>query len=155
MPSNPADVVRYIKLIRYGFQRLRTLGDDLHADLGLNTSHRAVLEWLSEHGRKTVPQIAAAKSVSRQHIQKIVDELIGKGHADLEANPAHKRSPFVVLTQSGASLFAEMQRREAPFIERLAASTDQGSLMQSLSELQRFTDSLSRLIGEKDESAAE
>ena len=131
MPTQPAEILRYTKLIRYCFQRLKTLGDELHADLGMNASLRAILEWLAEHGNQTVPQIAAAKSVSRQHVQKIVDELINKGLVDLAANPAHRRSPYVVLTAPGSTMFKDMQRREKRIIARLAAVTDDGQLRRA------------------------
>jgi DNA-binding MarR family transcriptional regulator len=153
MTPDQQNVVKLTSLVRLCFQRLRTIGDQLHADLGMNSSLRAVLEWLTDHGSQTVPQIAAAKSVSRQHIQKIVDELIDGGHVDFKPNPAHKRSPFVVLTPEGAALFKEMRRREKRIFRELAAMTDTRRLPQTVTQLERFTHDLSKFItGDKQDA---
>ncbi len=88
MKKSADDLIQLTRLVRLCFQRLKTLGDELHADLGLTSALRAILEAASEEGARTVPQIAAAKSVSRQHIQKHVDMLIASGHIELLPNPS-------------------------------------------------------------------
>ena len=131
-----------IRHIRSGFNLLRALGDDLHRDLKVTAAMRAVMETLAEDGEQTVPQIARAKSVSRQHIQVNVDALLRKDLVVLGGNPSHLRSPFVALTQQGQSTFATMRRREADLLEGLAkgfgleqlaqASATLGTLNQSI-----------------------
>jgi DNA-binding MarR family transcriptional regulator len=145
------DLIRLTRLVRLCFQRLKTLGDELHADLRLNSSLRAILEAASEEGNRTVPQIAAAKSVSRQHIQKHVDMLIASKHIELRPNPSHKRSPFVVLTKRGATAFAEMKRREGRIVSELLAQTDIAQLPRTVAQLQDFTEALkAHISGDKE-----
>jgi DNA-binding MarR family transcriptional regulator len=129
------EVERLIKLVRLCFQRLRAAGDALHADLGVNASLRAVLETLYELGENTVPEIARAKSVSRQHIQKIVDALASLGHVTARANPGHKRSPLIALTAKGRRLFETMRRREAGIVAALARRLDGAELAAALRTL--------------------
>jgi DNA-binding MarR family transcriptional regulator len=148
MKKSADDLIQLTRLVRLCFQRLKTLGDELHADLGLNSSLRAILEAASEVGNRTVPQIASAKSVSRQHIQKHVDMLIDSGHIAVRANPAHKRSPFIVLTSKGAKAFSEMKRREGEIVSTLLAQTDLAQLPRTIAQLRQFTEALKAFISE-------
>lgn len=120
-PAKAQQLYAVMRQIRTCFNQLRSLGDVLHEDLGITASMRAVLESVAEAGAQTVPQIAHTKSVSRQHIQVNVDELVKASLVTLQDNPAHKRSPCVVITKSGQSAFGEMRRREKDVLERLAS----------------------------------
>ncbi len=133
-----------IRQIRLGFIQLRALGDALHQDLGITASMRAVMESLAEDGEQTVPQIARRKSVSRQHIQVNVDALLKVSIAALRDNPAHRRSPFVVLTKHGQSAFKEMRRREKDILNSLAKEFAVNELEQALKVLARLNDTLMR-----------
>jgi DNA-binding MarR family transcriptional regulator len=133
-----------IRQIRFGFNQLRALGDALHQDLGITASMRAVMESLAEDGEQTVPQIARRKSVSRQHIQVNVDELVRTALGALKDNPAHRRSPFVVLTERGQSVFKEMRGREEGILNSLAKEFTANELEQALKVLARLNDTLMR-----------
>lgn len=146
MTADPADINRYIQQIRLAFQRLRKVGEALHADLGVSLSLRAVLEWLAEHGSQAVPQIAEAKSVSRQHVQKSVDELLARGLVRAVPNPAHKRSALIELTGPGRRLFRDMQKREAALIAAIAARGDGEAMRRALAHLVAFNAELNTMI---------
>jgi DNA-binding MarR family transcriptional regulator len=133
-----------IRQIRLGFNQLRALGDTLHQDFGITASMRAVMESVAEDGQQTVPQIARAKSVSRQHIQVNVDELVRTALGALKDNPAHRRSPFVVLTKRGQSAFKEMRRREKGILNNLAKEFTSNELEQALKVLARLNGTLMR-----------
>jgi DNA-binding MarR family transcriptional regulator len=105
--------------IRKLFHILGAVGDALHADLGITASMRAVLESLARGGAQTVPQMARARPVTRQHIQAIVDQLLNAGLVTLQPNPAHKRSSLVALTKAGEAAFATMSDREAVVLEQV------------------------------------
>jgi DNA-binding MarR family transcriptional regulator len=124
MKDRQARIVDLIAAIRRAFQRLRRVADDLHRDIEITAAMRAVLEDLSLHGPRTVPQIAAAKDVSRQHIQQIVDGLAARQLVSLNANPNHRRSSLAALTPAGRKVFAEIARREAAVIADLARTLD-------------------------------
>jgi DNA-binding MarR family transcriptional regulator len=110
-----------IRGLRGCFNRLKALANEMHADLGISASMRAVMETLAEEGGKPVPKIARTKGVSRQQIQVNVNALLKKRLVALTDNPAHKRSPLVALTENGRAAFSEMRRREASTLEYLAA----------------------------------
>ena len=126
--------------IRKCFQHLRALADALHGDLGINASMRAVLEFLTEHSAMTVPGIAREKTVSRQHIQTIVDQLLAARLVELRVNPAHRASPLIALTPRGARLFAEVRQRERAVIADLEAripKSEARALNRALAHLRR------------------
>ena len=123
MDPRGADVEQITTEVRRLFQLLRALADAVHSEAGLNASMRAVMESLAG-GPRTVPDIAREKSVTRQHIQLIADALLDSHLIELRENPAHRRSPLLVLTRSGKAAFAEIRRREAPLLERLGAAVE-------------------------------
>jgi DNA-binding MarR family transcriptional regulator len=95
-----------IREVRACFHALKSVADEALADLDVNAATRAVLETTAEGPPRTVPQIARMKRVSRQHIQMNVDALLERGLVAMQDNPAHKRSPFVVLTARGRQIFS-------------------------------------------------
>lgn len=146
MTADAKTVVALTRGIRACFNRLRTLGDALHEDSGITAAKRAVLESLHEEGPRTVPQIARSKSVTRQHIQTIVDELAASGLVALEANPAHKRSSLVILTAKGRKTFDEMRRREAAVLAALAGALPPRSTAAAAGALKTLEAELDRAI---------
>ena len=146
MTADRTDVEKITREVRSLFQVLRALADALHRDSGLNASTRAVMEALAE-GPRTVPDIARSKSVTRQHIQLLVDELAQSDLVEFKANPAHQRSPLVALTRKGEALFLSVRKREAPLLDRLGAGLDArkaAATVQTLSALRRRAEDLIR-----------
>ena len=142
-----------IRDIRSCFHQLKALGDELHADLGVTATMRAVMECLTDEGAQTVPQIARTKAVSRQHIQINVDELARAQLVDFQDNPGHKRSPFVVLTQKGRSTFADMRRREGSILEKIAQEFTAVELKQASNTLTNLRHSIIIERGKQEEVA--
>lgn len=142
--SRTAELERITGEVRHLFQVLKALADALHRDAGLNASTRAAMEALAD-GPRTVPDIARRKSVTRQHIQLLVDELATADLVELRANPAHLRSPLVALTRKGEAVFAGVRKREAPLLDRLASGLDTRKTavtMQTLAGLRRRAEEL-------------
>jgi DNA-binding MarR family transcriptional regulator len=144
------DVVRLTRLVRLCFNRMKTLGDALHADLGIPAALRAVLETLIDDGPQTVPQVAAAKSVSRQHIQKIADALIAAGHVETLDNPAHRRSSFIAATAKGRKTFAQMKRREQRIFAELATRLAGKNIAAAIAALEGLSAVLADEISRQD-----
>lgn len=126
------------------FQRLATTGDNLHADLGLNASQRALLEFLEGREPQTVPDIARERGVSRQHVQVLVNQLLGLGLVQALENPAHRRSVLVERTEKGRKVFKSARKREAMGLTEMAARFDPGDLettARTLAALERYLQS--------------
>lgn len=142
MRASQDDIARLIKLIGLCARRLKAARGSRD---GMSPSLRVILECLGEQGPQTVPHMAEVNGVSRQHIQKHVDLLIGSGHVELRRNPTHRRSAIVALTEKGAAVFAEIQRQEREFQAGLASGLDGAGMAQALAKLQALADRIERL----------
>ncbi len=97
------------------FHLLRALAEQIHQQGELSAGRRGILRELDRLGPQTVPQMARARPVSRQHIQLEVNQLEDDGLVELIENIAHKRSRLVRLTQKGKAYLKVMEGREAEF----------------------------------------
>ena len=109
--------------------------EELHADLDVSTPERAVLEFLVRNGPTTVPDVARARGVSRQHIQTIVNGLHDRELVEPRRNPAHRRSSFVALADDGRQLIDEMLRREHDALDGRLAGIAAASMLDAAAVL--------------------
>lgn len=113
-------------LVRRLFHRLAAVWTELHQDLGVSASMRAVMEALNDADR-TVPDVAREKDVSRQHIQTVVNQLGELGLVRSIPNPTHQKSDLISLTDSGRTLLTTIFDREQdllPLITREVKDVD-------------------------------
>lgn len=86
---------------------------------GLSVGVRAVLERLAADGTQTVPQLGRALALSRQFVQRMVNDGLAAGYVELQSNPAHRRSSLVALTAEGAQAIATVKAREYEALGRV------------------------------------
>ncbi|NNC63996.1 MAG: MarR family transcriptional regulator [Gammaproteobacteria bacterium] len=123
------------------FQRLAAEFNPVPGGPPLSATQRAVLEFLDREDRQTVPHLARSRSVSRQHIQVSVNELVDRGWVEILPNPAHRRSPLIGLTQAGRERLANAQAIEetlAREISRHFAPEDLDTTARTLGKLEEF-----------------
>ena len=123
---------------------VRAAEEEIHADLGITPGMRTVLAALAAMGPATVPRIARARGVSRQHVQTVVNSFLAHGWAERTTNPEHKRSQLVHLTRDGRRLLREMNRREQRIWRRLDLEVKRGDLeaaSEVLSHVRQLLDS--------------
>jgi len=124
------------------FHRLRLTAEEIHGQGEASAGRRGVLRSLGRGGAQTVPQLARARPVSRQHIQVLVNALLGDGLVELRENPAHRRSRLVALTRKGALLLAAMEEREGRLLSRLAVPASARELDAAAAVLRKVRESL-------------
>jgi DNA-binding MarR family transcriptional regulator len=117
-----------IRELRGCFNRLKRLAAALHDDLAVTPSMRAVLEALADGAERTVPDIAGARAVTRQHVQVIMNALVGRSLVESRDNPAHRRSPLYRLSDAGKGVFGRIRDRETAVLGRLAGEFDDQTL---------------------------
>jgi DNA-binding MarR family transcriptional regulator len=100
-------------------------------------AQRAVLEFLLMNGPATVPAIARARRVTRQHVQALVNPLLEGGYVDSVENPDHKRSRLIALTPAGDRLIRSMRRTEMDFLAAADPGLAAGQLVQATEVLRR------------------
>ncbi len=101
-----------------------------------------ILQVLERAGAQTVPQIARARSTSRQTIQLLVNNLEQEGLVESAPNPAHKRSELVRITESGRKLLALEFEKEQEFLAQLAAGLSAEAVRRSTELLRALRESL-------------
>lgn len=99
----------------------RRVGEKIAATEG-QTQARWQTMWVidAEHAL-TVPQIARRLGVSRQNEQRVVNDLVDDGLAELVTNPDHRTSPLVRLTPKGERALAGINRAAAASNEAIEA----------------------------------
>ncbi len=100
------------------FHRLKIVAEEVHHQGEMSGGLRSLLRSLDKHGEQTVPQMARDRSVSRQNIQTLANQLADAGYIEFVDNPAHKRSPFVCLTRRGKKAVDAMNRREHKLVTK-------------------------------------
>lgn len=86
---------------------------------GMSVGVRAVLVQLIADGELTVPQIAREQELSRQFIQRMVNDARAAGFVELVDNPGHRRSKLVHLTRDGRSAIDAVVAREHELMGRV------------------------------------
>jgi DNA-binding MarR family transcriptional regulator len=117
------------------FHRLRVVADQIHHRGEMTGALRSILRSLNKLGEQTVPQMARARAVSRQHVQALVNQLVAERLVEFIANPAHKRSPLARLTPLGKKTVDAMNRNEASLFSKANLDVPDKDLRQAAETL--------------------
>ncbi len=79
---------------------------------GLSVGVRAVLTLLHRNGPMTVPQMGRAQAISRQFVQRMVNDAAAQGLVEAVPNPAHRRSSLIRPTEKGSAVISAVLERE-------------------------------------------
>lgn len=111
---------------------------------GMPVGVRAVLDALAGCGPTTVPALARTLTLSRQFVQRSVDDAAERGWVRTRENPAHRRSVLVELTASGEQVLTDVrdgERRELGALESDIDPDDLDACLRVLRALSaRLTD---------------
>jgi DNA-binding MarR family transcriptional regulator len=118
---------------------LLAIGDVLSAGEGLTSARWQVMGAIALAERPlTIPQIARRMGITRQSVHATVKRLVADGLVELAPNLDHRRSQLVRLTELGNRRYAEVDARQADWVNRLARGIGRGELdtaAQVLAEL--------------------
>lgn len=149
-PGDIAALRSLIGEVRKTFRLMAGLSDRMLEARGLTASLRAILEFLAEEGPSPVPKMAAAKSMTRQSVQALVDRLDALGLVETRPNPGHKRSQLIALTDYGQTAFRAILMEEKDLLVRISNDWTEGDLRETCRTLQEFQTRLSNLRSEID-----
>jgi DNA-binding MarR family transcriptional regulator len=96
----------------------RRAGEEIAGVVG-QTQARWQTLWTIGDVPLTVPQIGRRLGVTRQAIQRLVNELANEALVELVDNPDHKTSPLVSLTPEGRTVLDRINRTGDAFNEAL------------------------------------
>jgi DNA-binding MarR family transcriptional regulator len=142
MSNDTAPLEAVFDEVRQLWNRLVEVGEALHAREPVTLGMRAVLEALLAKGPSSVPALARARHVTRQHIQTLANALLEQGLVQAGGNPAHRRSPLLALTTSGQTLIRRMKAREAERLRPLGRRFPASDLQRTAALLRALREAL-------------
>lgn len=116
----------------------------------LTVRMRAVLEILHKYGEQTVPEIAARLEIKRQYVQIMCNETLASGFVEQRANPRHKRSPFLALTDHGRALIDEIISKEMKLVAAMGDDLSDEDVATALKVVLAVADSLKKRAGDRE-----
>ena len=126
--------------------RLIAAGDALVGDLALTSARWQVLGAIALYPADlSVAGIARNMGLSRQAVQRVVNDLAARGLVRFAPNPHHVRAQLVLLTAAGRAQFEEAQRRQTPWAASLADGIEPADIAACTALLQ----SLARRLDER------
>jgi len=118
--------------------RLRIAGEQIGATPPAGAGSFGLLRSLKKVGPQTVPQLARARDVSRQHIQILANGLVEHGLAEFDDNPAHKRSKLLRITELGERRLAQITERIEEAYEGIARGMNADDIRSAIKVLDEF-----------------
>lgn len=88
--------------------------------MGMSVGVRAVLDSLRAAAPMTVPQLAEHLELSRQFVQRMVNDAREANWLELRTNPHHRRSPLLTLTTEGQRAVDHVLDREHALMGHVA-----------------------------------
>jgi DNA-binding MarR family transcriptional regulator len=143
IPAVPQDLellLNEVNALTFGLKQASRLEDPG----GLLSATQCVLRFLRE-GPKTVPQIARVRGTSRQNVQILVNRLRREALVALVANPAHKRSALVELTEQGKRALALVTAVQGDFTHSMSPPCSQSEVRSAVALLRRLREAIVEL----------
>lgn len=104
---------------------LLAMGDRMVASCDLTSARWQVAGSIDEVGQPlTVPMIARNLGLSRQAVQRVVNELIRDALLQAEDNPHHRQAKLIRLTDKGAAAVRQAAAVHAVWANAAAADLD-------------------------------
>lgn len=109
---------------------------------GLSVGVRAVLDLLRLNGPMTVPQMGRAQALSRQFVQRMVNDAAARGLVEAVTNPAHRRSSLIQLTDAGREAIAAVIAREHALLAQVGGGLTGAELDACVKVLSRMLEQI-------------
>ena len=122
-------------------------GDSLVSDIGLTSARWQVLGGIAYSDEpRPVAWVAQDMGLSRQAVQRIVNDLKKAGLVELQPNPRHARAKLVLLTKEGQRCLAQASERQAKWVGELAKGFEPENIADAIAVVMAASN---RLLGEK------
>jgi DNA-binding MarR family transcriptional regulator len=132
---------------------LLTAGDGMIADLGLTSARWQVLGAMDlSPSPLPVAHIARNMGLSRQAVQRLVNEMAMQDLVRFIPNPHHQRAKLVLMTAKGRTVFDAAMDRQRPWANHLATGLSSEDVSTALRVLQSLRN---KLQSENDPKPAE
>ena len=124
---------------------LETAGDELTEPWALSSARWKVLGAIDSSNRPFhVSQIARNMGLTRQAVQRIVNDLVDQGLLAFSDNPDHQRARLVTLTRRGEVVFGEIMDEQIQWSNELAEGISPRALENAIQVLTTLRQRLER-----------
>jgi DNA-binding MarR family transcriptional regulator len=144
-PASRQSIDRLLRENLFLFFRARAIGDRMFSRVGQTAGKVSLMRSVYEEGPQGVAQIARARPVARQGVQRMADELAADGLVEFAANPAHLRSRLVRLTPAGRKLLESIEGGVALWPRDLRAEFNQREVDLALDVTRRLREFMLRV----------
>jgi DNA-binding MarR family transcriptional regulator len=125
--------------------RLLAAGDDLVRGLDLTSARWQVLGAIAvAPAALSVSQIGRAMGLTRQAVQRLVNDLAHEGLLRFAANPHHRRAKLVMMTPRGQAAYGAAMKRQAPWAHALTQGLEPQQLEKATVILKQLRQRLER-----------
>ena len=101
--------------------RLLAAGDTLVRDLGLTSARWQIMGAVAlSPVPLPVAHIARNMGLTRQTVQRLVNDLESDGMVRFAPNPHHQRAQLVIFTEKGRAAYEAAHKRQRPWAQGLA-----------------------------------
>ncbi len=115
---------------------LLAAGDALVADLGLTSARWQVLGAIALSPTPLpVAHLARNMGLTRQAVQRLVNDMHRDGLVRFAQNPHHQRAKLVVLTAAGQRSYDDAMARQGPWASRLAGGLSERQIASAAKTL--------------------
>ena len=112
-------------------------GNRLTKPYGLTSARWQVMGAIDIAGHPlTVSQVSRRMGLSRQAVQRIVNDLVESQMVELQPNPDHKRAPLVSISKTGAETMARIDQAQIAWVNELANSFSERQLTKTTQALE-------------------
>ncbi len=117
---------------------LRAAGKRIGAVTQSGGGYWGMLRLLKTAGPRTVPQLARMRSVTRQRMQALANELAQDGVIEFVPNPDHQRSKLMQLTAHGEAVYQELSSAISTEISALSPDLTLNDVETAIGVLQHL-----------------
>ncbi|WP_417688511.1 MarR family winged helix-turn-helix transcriptional regulator [Roseibium sp.] len=143
------DLYKVIWMSRPLMQAAEALVEKGLQGTGLTVRARAVLEILLRHGSLSVPDIAFHLEIKRQYVQVMINETLAEDLTHKLANPRHRNSPLIALTEKGRHLISQVSERELEMVNAIGADLDPDDVRVTLEVTLALVEKLKTFVREE------
>ena len=130
---------------------LGAAGDKLTAPWGLTSARWKVLGAIARSDRPLhVAQIARDMGLTRQAVQRIVNELVDEELLELSDNPDHQRARLVSLTRSGRKVYGEVMDEQIRWSNEIAEGISPRALASAVRVMETLAQRIEQQSREND-----
>ena len=111
---------------------LLATADRLVSKFGLTGARWQVLGAIVKLGvPETTARLARNMGLTRQSVQRVVNEMVSEGMLAFEENPHHKRSKLVIMTPKGERAFERALELQGPWVKALSTGISKQRMVEA------------------------